>query len=226
MSDAWIYTDDRESAREIGQPLAELGFVPRIIGAGDLLPSRDGAAVGRPAIAFVVAPSAPDLIARLRADETLRDVPLLLAAEAGIFDGDATEVDELLVRPFSNAELEVRVARARRATQGVGADEVVRCGALELNLRTYQVSVDGKGVSFTYMEYELLKFLITHPNRVFTREALLARVWGYDYYGGARTVDVHIRRVRAKLGQSHAWRVQTVRSVGYLFDNKTQSRQG
>jgi DNA-binding response OmpR family regulator len=70
------------------------------------------------------------------------------------------------------------------------------------------------------MEYELLKFLMTHPNRVFSREALLSRVWGYDYYGGARTVDVHIRRVRAKLGQSHAWRVQTVRSVGYLLDTK------
>ncbi|MDX6515703.1 MAG: hypothetical protein QOH73_1369, partial [Gaiellaceae bacterium] len=130
------------------------------------------------------------------------------------------EVDELLVRPFSNAELEVRVARARRLTQGVETDEIVRCGELELNLRTYQVTVDGTGVSFTYMEYELLKFLMTHPNRVFSREALLSRVWGYDYYGGARTVDVHIRRVRAKLGQAHAWRVQTVRSVGYLLDTK------
>jgi len=68
------------------------------------------------------------------------------------------------------------------------------------------------------MEYELLKFLLTHPNRVFSREALLQRVWGYDYYGGARTVDVHIRRVRAKLGQEHAHRVQTIRSVGYLFE--------
>jgi DNA-binding response OmpR family regulator len=200
--------------------LAELGFVPRVIPDGELVPSRDGAAVSRPALAFVVAPSPPDLIARLRADETLRDVPLLLTVGADDLEGQSTDVDELLVRPFSDAELGVRVARARRLTQGVEADEVVRCGQLELNLRTYQVSVDGTAVSFTYMEYELLKFLITHPNRVFTREALLARVWGYDYYGGARTVDVHIRRVRAKLGQSHAWRVQTVRSVGYLFDTK------
>jgi DNA-binding response OmpR family regulator len=129
-------------------------------------------------------------------------------------------VDELLVRPFSHLELEVRVARARRMMQGVEADEIVRCGELALNLRTYQVTVDGQAVSFTYMEYELLKFLMTHPNRVFSREALLSRVWGYDYYGGARTVDVHIRRVRAKLGTSHAWRVQTVRSVGYLLDTK------
>ena len=68
------------------------------------------------------------------------------------------------------------------------------------------------------MEYELLRFLMSHPNRVFSREALLQRVWGYDYFGGARTVDVHIRRIRAKLGDEHAARVKTVRSVGYLFE--------
>jgi DNA-binding response OmpR family regulator len=87
-----------------------------------------------------------------------------------------------------------------------------------LNLATYQVTIDGASVGFAYMEYELLKFLMTHPNRVFSREALLKRVWGYDYYGGARTVDVHIRRVRAKLGQEQASRIKTVRSVGYLFE--------
>jgi DNA-binding response OmpR family regulator len=218
VADAWIYATDRESARELGLPLAELGFVPRVIAEGDLVPSRDGAAVTRPALALVVAPTAPDLISRLRADETLKDVPLLLAVDADQLDGDATEVDELIVRPISDAELEVRVARARRATQGVDADEIVRVDRLELNLRTYQVTVDGDAVGFTYMEYELLKFLVTHPNRVFTREALLARVWGYDYYGGARTVDVHVRRVRAKLGSEHAARIKTVRSVGYRWE--------
>ena len=67
------------------------------------------------------------------------------------------------------------------------------------------------------MEYELLKFFATHPAKVFTREQLLSRVWGYEYYGGARTVDVHVRRLRAKLGEEHASLIQTVRSVGYLF---------
>jgi DNA-binding response OmpR family regulator len=218
--DAWIYASTKESAREVGAPLAELGFSPRVVGSGELQPSGDGASVGRPALAVVVAPNEPDLIRRLRSDDELRDVPLLLAAEPEHIDDSATEVDELLVRPFSPLELEVRVARARRLTQGVEADEVVRCGELALNLRTYQVTVDGAAASFTYMEYELLKFLMTHPNRVFSREALLSRVWGYDYYGGARTVDVHIRRVRAKLGSAYAWRVQTVRSVGYLLDTK------
>ncbi len=74
-------------------------------------------------------------------------------------------------------------------------------------------------MDLTYMEYELLRFLATNPNRVFTRETLLSRVWGYEYYGGARTVDVHVRRLRAKLGEEHAHLIQTVRSVGYKFGN-------
>jgi DNA-binding response OmpR family regulator len=67
------------------------------------------------------------------------------------------------------------------------------------------------------MEYQLLRFLATHPGKVFTRETLLSRVWGYEYYGGARTVDVHVRRLRAKLGEEHAHLIETVRSVGYRF---------
>ena len=77
--------------------------------------------------------------------------------------------------------------------------------------------IEGKPLDLTYMEYELLKFLAAHPGKVFTRETLLNRVWGYDYYGGARTVDVHVRRLRAKLGEEHANLIQTIRSVGYSF---------
>ena len=95
--------------------------------------------------------------------------------------------------------------------------ELVEYGDLVLNLETYQAAIAGRPLDLTYMEYELLKFLATHPGKVFTRETLLSRVWGYEYYGGARTVDVHIRRLRAKLGEEHANLIQTVRSVGYRF---------
>ena len=88
-------------------------------------------------------------------------------------------------------------------------------GPLVLNLETYQAAIDTKPLDLTYMEYELLMFLATHPGKVFTRETLLSRVWGYEYYGGARTVDVHVRRLRAKLGEEHASLIKTVRSVGY-----------
>jgi DNA-binding response OmpR family regulator len=94
---------------------------------------------------------------------------------------------------------------------------VIAHGPLVLNLETYQAQVAGRPLDLTYMEYELLRFLAARPGKVFTRETLLSRVWGYEYYGGARTVDVHIRRLRAKLGEEHAHLIETVRSVGYRF---------
>ena len=99
--------------------------------------------------------------------------------------------------------------------------ELIEHGPLVLNLETYQAAVAGRALDLTYMEYELLRFLAARPGKVFTRETLLSRVWGYEYYGGARTVDVHVRRLRAKLGEEHAHLIETVRSVGYRFGHGT-----
>jgi len=95
--------------------------------------------------------------------------------------------------------------------------EVIRFKDLELNLATYQARLEGTPLDLTYMEYELLRFFAGHPARAWSREQLLSRVWGYDYFGGARTVDVHVRRLRAKLGETRASWITTVRSVGYRF---------
>jgi DNA-binding response OmpR family regulator len=234
VSDAWIYTEDRDLAAELAQVLAELGFSPRRVNPNDsLLPSPEDPMRGRrPALLLVAAgagePPPDKLIERLRADEELGAVPRLAALdEKHLLDFRCLDdADELLVRPFSSTEVAVRVSRARLRINGVDGGETVRAGSLELNLATYQVAIAGEPLSFTYMEYELLKFLITHPSRVFSREALLSAVWGYDYYGGARTVDVHIRRIRAKLGQEHAARIKTVRSVGYRFELSEERRNG
>ena len=120
-------------------------------------------------------------------------------------------------RPCDPRELEARLSHLFWRTGRGLRPELVEYGPLVLNLETYQASVAGKPLSLTFMEYELLKFLATHPGKVFTRETLLSRVWGYEYYGGARTVDVHVRRLRAKLGEEHANLISTVRSVGYRF---------
>jgi DNA-binding response OmpR family regulator len=224
VAEAWIYTDESVDAvaSDVARLLAELGFAPRKVAAnGSLRPEGDGGAPPRPPdLALVL--SDPGLCARLDADEDLGDVPVVVAVDGAELDAGAAvhEGHEMIVLPLRAAELRTRIARARRRVNGVPDDNVVRVGSLAVNLATYQVAVDGHPIDFTYMEYELLKFLVTHPGRVFSREALLSRVWGFDYYGGARTVDVHVRRVRAKLGVEHAGRIKTVRSVGYRFEGE------
>jgi DNA-binding response OmpR family regulator len=221
MSDAWIYAPAPEYAALPAQLLAELGYAPRRLEVnGSLRP--DGGGSRAPALALVVAGGgAAECLHRLREDEALADLPVVLAVEPSQLHAGPEMLDahELIVMPYGAEELRARIARARRSVHGIEDGDVVRVGTLEINLATYQVQIDGRPVDFAYMEYELLKFLATHPGRVFSRESLLSAVWGYDYYGGARTVDVHVRRVRAKLGSEHH-RIRTVRSVGYRFDDE------
>lgn len=125
--------------------------------------------------------------------------------------------DDFVVGPFDVSELATRLRHRLRRAGNENVAPRVEHGGLSMNLETYQASIAGRIMDLTYMEYELLRFLATNPNRVFTRETLLSRVWGYEYYGGARTVDVHVRRLRAKLGEENAHLIQTVRSVGYKF---------
>ncbi|HEX8582185.1 MAG TPA: response regulator transcription factor [Acidimicrobiales bacterium] len=125
--------------------------------------------------------------------------------------------DDFCLDTAATAEVEARLTHLAWRTGRGARPELVEYGELVLNLETYQAAIAGRRLDLTYMEYELLKFLASHPGRVFTRETLLSRVWGYEYYGGARTVDVHVRRLRAKLGEEHANLIQTVRSVGYRF---------
>jgi DNA-binding response OmpR family regulator len=126
-------------------------------------------------------------------------------------------VDDFAVSPFDRTELAVRLQHLLARHGQVSDHSRISVGPLMLDTDTYQAQLDGNPMDLTYMEYELLKFLASHPGKVFSRETLLSRVWGYEYYGGARTVDVHIRRLRAKLGESHESLIQTVRSVGYRF---------
>jgi len=152
-----------------------------------------------------------------------RDLPLepvlLLVTLSQIGDLELRDdlFDDFCLTPFQPRELEARLKHLFWRTGRGTRPELVEYGPLVLNLETYQAAIDARPLDLTYMEYELLKFLATHPGKVFTREMLLSRVWGYEYYGGARTVDVHVRRLRAKLTEEHAALIQTVRSVGYRF---------
>ena len=150
------------------------------------------------------------------------DVPVVVViSEGGLV---ALSVDwgfeEILLSTAGPAEVDARLRLlvARRATgSAVGRGRFVVLGELVIDEVTYTVRLRGRPLDLTYMEFELLKYLAQHAGRVFTRAQLLAEVWGYDFFGGTRTVDVHVRRLRAKLGPEHEQLIGTVRNVGYKF---------
>jgi two-component system alkaline phosphatase synthesis response regulator PhoP len=128
-----------------------------------------------------------------------------------------TGFTDFVLSPVDRTELRVRLGRLHTVNPAITEEEIIRFRDLELNTATYQANVGGEPRDLTFMEYELLRFLVENPGRVWSRDQILNRVWGYDYFGGSRTVDVHIRRLRAKLGEERASWITTVRSVGYRF---------
>jgi DNA-binding response OmpR family regulator len=126
-------------------------------------------------------------------------------------------VDEFILDTAGPAELDARLRLVTRRAGLVDGPESVDVGELSIDEATYTARLAGRPLDLTYKEFELLKFLAQHPDRVFSREHLVQEVWGYDYFGGTRTVDVHVRRLRAKLGPEHESMIGTVRNVGYKF---------
>ena len=152
------------------------------------------------------------------------DMPIILVTTEGGLAAVQWDwgVDEVLVDTTSPAEGEARlrlsVSRVSAVTsESASEPEEIRSGELMIDEATYIVKLRGRVLDLTFKEFELLKFLAQHPGRVFTRAVLLQEVWGYDYFGGTRTVDVHVRRLRAKLGVEHESLIGTVRNVGYRF---------
>ncbi|MBV9593710.1 MAG: response regulator transcription factor [Actinobacteria bacterium] len=128
-------------------------------------------------------------------------------------------VDDIVLDTCGPAELDarLRLATDRLAKTGMPAPDHVNIGDLIIDESTYTARLQSRALDLTYKEFELLKFLAQHPGRVFSRAHLVQEVWGYDYFGGTRTVDVHVRRLRAKLGAEHEAMIGTVRNVGYKF---------
>ncbi len=198
------------------EPSSELAEALLLAGA-EMVPLPDQPAAGDWSVAVLEVGDEPAAIlrrARGLAEDLGVDVLLVVdRTQAGIV-GEASFVADFLIGPPDPVELRLRLSRLTREEP---ADEVIRFKDLELNTATYQATVIDRPVDLTYMEYELLRFFIENQGRVWSREQLLSRVWGYDYFGGARTVDVHVRRLRSKLGEERASWITTVRSVGYRF---------
>jgi len=175
----------------------------------------------RPALVIVdtgIGMTSGGLAAILR-DEAIQDAGsvMVLAPSTQLnILGPNVRVDDFAITPVNEEELRVRMSRLIWAQTGAEDGTVIRHGTLLIDLERYKVTVDGEVVDLTYKEYELLRFLASNPGKPFTREALLNQVWGYDYYGGSRTVDVHVRRIRSKIEQREQF-IDTVRNVGYRF---------
>ena len=147
-------------------------------------------------------------------------VPIVTEGGLAALSSEWPIVDFLLVSAGPteiSARLRIALERAATVAQLAGPTTQLRASGVTVDESTYTAKVNGQPMNLTYKEFELLKFLVASPGRVFTREELLHRVWGYDYYGGTRTVDVHVRRLRAKLGSDHEQLIGTVRNVGYRF---------
>lgn len=147
-------------------------------------------------------------------------MPLIaVVSEAGLIAVNASwGVDDVILAGAGPAEVDARLRLAvGRMEQTGSSSHLVRAGDLTIDPDTYAARIKGRPLDLTYKEFELLRFLAQHPGRVFTRDQLLREVWGYDYFGGTRTVDVHVRRLRAKLGAEYESMIGTVRHVGYKF---------
>ena len=148
-----------------------------------------------------------------------RKLPVLAAVPREAVPGydPSLNADELVVCPVSSAELTIRVKQAMYRVSGPDGPRLLKVGDLSIDLERYEVTVAGRRVTLTYKEFQLLVLLASNPGRVYTRDALLSQIWGYDYLGGTRTVDVHIRRLRSKVESSGRSFVETIWNVGYRF---------
>jgi DNA-binding response OmpR family regulator len=197
--------------RPAGAPL------PTALQAGpDVKVEPFGASLDHIGASAIVVDATEDPAAAFELVRTMRAAPRIVLVHPDGLEAFAwVEVaDEILLATASPVETRVRLAMlARRA--GPGGEAGIVLGPLTLDVDSYRVAVAGRLLDLTYREFELLRFLVERPGRVCTRQLLLREVWGFDFYGGTRTVDVHVRRLRAKLGPGHEGLIETVRSVGY-----------
>ncbi len=158
---------------------------------------------------------------RVRSDKALAELPLFAVLEAKELGHPSFQapagVYDVFTRPLRVEECVARLVMAFKKFNRITDKNVIVSGDLEIDVSRYEVRVGGDKVDLTYTEYQLLKFLATHPGQVFDRDALLNKVWGYEYFGGARTVDVHVRRLRSKIEIKKRAFIETVRNIGYKF---------
>ncbi|MDY6916611.1 MAG: response regulator transcription factor [Chloroflexota bacterium] len=218
MSRLLIVAGQPETVRDIRTGLAQNGFLCRVVPNDASAPVQ--IAEARPDAVLVVL-DGPGGNSAMRglvgdgADGKRPPVIALLSRNALAVMDSAPEVDDFVLEPWDTMEVAMRTKRVLKRANGSSGDDPIECGELVIDPARCEVLLAGEALSLTFREYELLKFLVSNSGKVFSRDTLLNRVWGYDYYGGDRTVDVHVRRLRGKLGESGESVIETVRNIGY-----------
>ncbi|WP_026341624.1 winged helix-turn-helix transcriptional regulator [Actinomadura atramentaria] len=221
MSSLLLLTNALEPSDEV---LPALGLLLHSV---RVAPAEGSALIDAPPADVLLVDARRDLVQAKSLCRLLRttglDCPLLAIVTEGGLAALSPEwgLDDVLLQSAGPAEVEARLRLAVGRAAAVGeAEDVpgeIRSGELTIDEATYTARLRGRVLDLTFKEFELLKYLAQHPGRVFTRAQLLQEVWGYDYFGGTRTVDVHVRRLRAKLGAEYESLIGTVRNVGYRF---------
>jgi DNA-binding response OmpR family regulator len=212
----FIIASESEQARKLRAELAQRGFDCLIV------PHNDGEIekiVGQsPGVMLLDIDEATfdseawELAQRIRQE---MNIPLIALVSGEKLNGLDSSIDDFAVKPWEPNEVTVRIKRILKQKGGIDGEDIIKCGDLVIDLAKYEVSLGNKLILLTFREYQLLKFLASNKGKVFTREALLNKVWGWDYYGGDRTVDVHIRRLRSKIENPTHTFIETVRNIGY-----------
>ena len=230
MATTILIVEDEAAVREMtGFALNRAGY--DILEAGDIREAEARIAERRPDLILMdwMLPglSGLEFTRRLKQDENTREIPIIMLTARGEEDdkikGLEIGVDDYVTKPFSTRELSARIkAVLRRATAEVEADEeVLEADDLKIDVSGHRVLAHGETIDLGPTEFRLLKFFMTHPERVYSRSQLLDQVWGGNVYVEERTVDVHIRRLRKALGQhGHDKHIQTVRGAGYRFSKR------
>jgi DNA-binding response OmpR family regulator len=212
----FIIANESEQARKLRAELAQRGFdclvvphnseaIEQIAGQhlGVMLLDTDEATTGS---------EAWEQAQRIRQE---RQIPLIALVSGEKLNGLDSNIDDFVVKPWEPNEVTVRIKRILGKKESIDNGDIIRCGDLVIDSAKCEVSLSGKPIMLTFKEYQLLKFLASNKGKVFTRESLLNKVWGWDYYGGDRTVDVHIRRLRSKIEDPTHTFIETVRNIGY-----------
>ncbi|GEP39805.1 transcriptional regulatory protein GlnR [Nocardioides psychrotolerans] len=231
MSTLLLLTSALQPSAEVLPGLSLLGHHVKILAA------EGSALLEAPEADLLLVDARQDLVGARDLSRLIRttgtDVPVLLIVTEGGLSVVTHDwgMDDVVLHTCGPAELEARIKLAigRLNARREAADpeaHVIRSGEVVVDDATYTAKVGGRTLDLTFKEFELLKFLAQHPGRVFSRQQLLQEVWGYDYFGGTRTVDVHVRRLRAKLGVENETLIGTVRNVGYRFVLPSKEKEG